>query len=47
MPTLTISEKTFNDFKQEQTDMRYQTGERWNADKLVSYLLELKRKVKK
>ena len=47
MPTLTISEETFNNFKQEQTDMRKETGEAWNADKLVSYLIELKRKVKK
>ena len=47
MTTLTISEKTFNEFKEEQANMRKETGERWDADKLVSYLIELKRKVKK
>ena len=47
MPTLTISEKTFNDFKEEQTSWRKATGIKWSADLLVAYLLDLSRKVKK
>ena len=47
MPTLTISERTFNNFKEEQLKQRKQTGKNWSADKLLSHLLEISKEVKK
>ena len=47
MNTLNISEKTYNDFKDEQIRKRKETGRHWSADRLISYLLDMSRKVKK
>ena len=47
MTTLTVSEETFNAFKEEQARKRKETGEKWDADKLVAYLLKESRKVNK
>ena len=47
MASITISEETFNDFKEEQLKQRKQTGKNWSADKLLSHLLEISKEVKK
>ena len=47
MTTINLSEETFNAFKEEQIKKRRETGEKWDADKLVAYLLNLSRKVNK
>ncbi len=47
MTTINLSKATFLDFKEEQLRKRKETGQEWDADKLVAYLLKESRKVNK
>ena len=47
MTTITVSEKTLNNIKEEQASIRKETGKTPSANKIIENLFEMYRKVKK